>query len=318
MLAVVTAVSVIVAAYFSAYGLRHKYRDDAGHITDAGRLALRGIVLSTLLSLLSVGLAAYRAYEERTAAVQRLSAETRQYIDTLARLEQITSNTTRLSYPISSAIVCVRIAIPGNHPEFIQLRDHLRSEIAQWQQENTSLSDAGYRDGGYRFSRNLKTRAIERVQLDADLTTLIMQDIRYGHWFVFDMPGARITNKRAAAGEEDVPVKGHVGAIVKQTLTYIVDDDLFRFELHYRPAFDRGDPRLSSLLDLRGASLAVTFAPSFETGSWHLRSMYVYTESGYFLSVDTSTLTLLEDPLFIIYAGRMHDRPETSGIPYEF
>lgn len=122
LLALLQVLGVILAGGFGLLGLLTKYRDEAGRITRWGRVALVGVVVSTLVAVSAQALEAVRKSRESKASAQRT--------------ERIIAEVMRAVHPLTDIELTSWILLPWDHAEVrgyrARVEPQLRRIDAEW------------------------------------------------------------------------------------------------------------------------------------------------------------------------------------------
>jgi hypothetical protein len=114
-LAVLQVLGVVLTGIFGLLGLLTKYRNDVGRITKWGRIALVGIVVSTLVAVSSQALEAVRKARESRAAAERT--------------ERIISEVARAVHPLTSIEATAWALMPWDHPQLASYRKRIEPQL---------------------------------------------------------------------------------------------------------------------------------------------------------------------------------------------
>jgi hypothetical protein len=313
VLTLIAAASTILTAFFAAYGLTNQYRDSDGKITRAGKLALRGIFSSAVLSLLSIGLGVLKANMDQTAAIKKLQDETHRYTETLNRLERIVHNTERLSYPLSSANVSMQFLIGGSDKKLSAVRQSILDLLPIWNREIAENGMAFSDSKNYIIYHDRPQNHVNMI-LILDQTRIRDCSLSFTHVLILGPPGKSLRLANLNVVDDNQPlVTALFRDVVRETLVYYPDSDAFGYQLVYKPKVLLSDPRFSSMLDLLSSELAVSVLQPEDIRSWQVKAIRLFSDTGYSVSLDMKSFEIIGKPWpQITFTGKLRPSIDSS------
>jgi hypothetical protein len=111
ILTICNIASVIGGGYAGIYALQHEFRDTNGKITIYGKRALNGIIIATIVSLISLFVNLYLDRINEKAKQKTYEDQIEAQKETITKLNLLTSNTNKLSFPLSDFQIEIHFAV---------------------------------------------------------------------------------------------------------------------------------------------------------------------------------------------------------------
>jgi hypothetical protein len=281
LLIVFGLISIVGGGVAGIYGLKHEFKDKAGRLTKHGKIALRGIIFATVVSLLSLLINLRLDYVNEQAAHLAYENEIAMRDSTIKHLQSIESNTTRLQHPLTDFTCEIYYVIDDTcasigpiHARMISLIDLIN--------RNEDLPEGYFHRIDSAGLRSIGIANLSEVDIDLDILPVGI----IGLFTPGKNPLVFYASKDAKTDSVNdlrfrIPTAEYLRNSAGVELSYMVREHKYHVTISFNPRIDYSNGKLTSVFDLKAEKIGIALIGRYMQEKWPIEKILFKSKLGF-------------------------------------